>query len=207
MRHLDRSCFFALVLIAACHAAESEPAPAADGNSPTPQGFAGNEASSGAGGSAAGHAAAGASGGSTEQGGAAGHFCQGAGGFANDFIVQGTNEACELKETGECASHTPLACCPVKGAHYRWDTTKKCRRSLPIGGEVATCALMDFAPVPGGGDPCSYTPSPNCFLFKGTNDIEVVMATDYWRPSQIGAGWEICAEDFQTMIADAVTCP
>jgi hypothetical protein len=78
---------------------------------------------------------------------------------------------------------------------------------LPVGGETATCALMDFAPAPGGLDPCSYTPAPSCFRHNGTNNVEIVLATDYWKPSQIGAGWEACTDDFQAMISDAADCP
>jgi hypothetical protein len=208
MRHLDRTGLFALVLIVACHTAGPDAAPAADGTTPG-NGFAGNEAagSGDAGSGAAGGHTAGASGGSTEAGGAAGHFCQGAGGFANAYVVQGTNEACTLGDTGACTANTAQVCCPVKGAHYRWNSAKNCRSVLPLGGEVATCALMDFSAPPGNTDPCSYTPAPRCFRFNGTNNLEVIVSADYWKPSQIGLGWELCTDDFEATITAAADCP
>ncbi|MCU0653851.1 MAG: hypothetical protein MUF64_00695 [Polyangiaceae bacterium] len=102
---------------------------------------------------------------------------------------------------------TSRACCKVTGQRYRWDAAAGCRTEVAATNGTHLCAEMTYDAPDDGGDYCTYLAAQSCHQRPDGAFLDVIVATSYWKPAELGPGWQECASGLQEQVSAAPVCP
>jgi hypothetical protein len=109
------------------------------------------------------------------------------------------NPGCALQSDGTCLALGAVGCCQVHGKYWLLQQNPACKLELPTVQSVVLC-IVHSSPT------CTSFPAETCHARVTSEGTEVLMATEYWKPEQIGPEWSECTSELREKLDAAAFC-